>query len=293
MKKKITSIVCGLSAVSLLAFALVACDSESPSAAPCNCNVPSSSSCEGVPESSSDEMQPVSSSSVEELPESSSTEELPESSSDVVESSSSETAASSSSVIASSSSIVASSSSRKMECITMSNLCPPCDDDYCPIPFMPCNQCYGMYGAETYDCETNERYVCSKFDTWDWTCLNLTDSSGNIAEDSCEYGFGAWLDCNTDKPYVCKEGRWERLPEEYSWVHQKCDSSETDRQINIEYKTEKGSIAKVSSVFSCDGVSWRQGGTTTLDRNHCEKEDDKVIIKGRTYQCVGGEWEVL
>ena len=241
MKKKITSIACGLSAVSLLAFALVACETENLSAptggTPCACETQSSSSCDGIPESSG-EIDVASSSSVE-LPASSSAEKLPESSSDNVESSSSETVASSSSVIVSSSSVIGSSSSWNIGCITMSKLCPPCDDDDCPIPFMPCNQCYGMYGAETYDCETNERYVCSKFDTWDRTCLNLTDSSGNIAEDSCEYGFGAWLDCKTDKPFVCREGRWERLPEEYSWVHQKCDSSETDRQINIEYKTEK------------------------------------------------------
>lgn len=286
MKKKSTSIACGLSAVSLLAFALVACDSESPSAAPCNCNVPSSSSCEGVPESSSDEMQPVSSSSVEEQPESSSTEELPTSSSDVVESSSSET-------VASSSSVIASSSSWNVGCITMSNLCPTCDDDYCPIPFMPCNQCYGMYGAETYDCETNERYVCSKFDTWDRTCLNLTDSSGNIAEDTCEYGFGAWLDCNTDKPYVCKEGRWERLPEEYSWVHQKCDSSETSRSVSIEFDTEKGSTVNVRLGFYCNGIYWQQSATSTPERGRCEIEEDKVTISEKTYQCIGGSWDVF
>ena len=190
----------------------------------------------------------------------------------------------------SSSSVAASSSSRKVECITMSRLCPPCDGDDCPISSMPCSQCYNNYGAETYDCETNERYVCSRFDTWDRTCYNLTDSNGNIAEDSCSLNYGAWLDCKTNKPFVCKEGRWKRLPEEYSWVHQKCDSSETDRQINIEYETEKGSIAKVSSVFSCDGVSWRQGGTTTLDRSLCKIEDDKVTIKGKTYRCINGEW---
>ena len=193
----------------------------------------------------------------------------------------------------SSSSVAASSSSwKKVECITMSRLCPPCDDrEGCPISSMPCSQCYGQYGAETYDCETNERYICSRSDTWDRSCYNLTDSNGNIAGDSCSLNYGAWLDCKTNKPFVCKEGHWTRLPEEYSWVHQKCDSSENDRQINIEYETEKGSIAIVSSVFYCDGVSWWQGGTTTLDRSHCEKEDDKVTIKGKTYQCIGGMWE--
>ena len=192
----------------------------------------------------------------------------------------------------SSSSVAASSSSlKKVECITMSRLCPPCDGDDCPISAMPCSQCYGQYGAETYDCETNERYICSRSDTWDRSCYNLTDSNGNIAEDSCSLNYGAWLDCKTNKPFVCKEGHWTRLPEEYSWVHQKCDSSETDRQINIEYETENGSIAKVSSVFYCDGVYWRQGGTTTLDRSRCEKEDDKVTIKGKTYQCIGGMWK--
>jgi len=263
MKKKNTSIACGLSAVSLLAFALAACETDV-----------ASSSGEVLPNSSED-VQIVSSSSADEQPASSS---------DMFESFSSET-------VASSSSVIASSSSRKVECITMSRLCPPCDDrEGCPISAMPCSQCYSMYGAETYDCETNERYVCSRFDTWDRTCYNLTDSNGNIAEDSCSLNYGAWLDCKTNKPFVCKEGRWERLPEEYSWVHQKCDSSETDRQINIEYETEKGSIAIVSSVFSCDGVSWRQGGTTTLDRSLCEKEDDKVTIKGKTYRCINGEW---
>ena len=463
MKKKITSIACGLSAVSLLAFTMLACDSDSPVVAPCNCEVQSSSSCDGIPESSGE--ADVASSSDEALPNSSETV----ASSETVTSSETE---SSSSVVTpigtgidekcldmlkmcppgedegddiphfpcnscisshgedrfecntgelyvcgtggtwtstglteenlmematdvkaepstgaaltprivkvvnadgsvtfrdegakiyndvvlagvrgilsgdilyvkflypelpyysgsqqgvvtftlskdfanvkqyryienvfqlksvveekiSSSSVAVSSSSRKVECITMSRLCPPCDGDDCPISSMPCSQCYNNYGAETYDCETNERYICSRFDTWDRTCYNLTDSNGNLTEDSCSLNYGAWLDCKTNKPFVCKEGHWTRLPEEYSWVHQKCDSSETDRQINIEYKTEKGSIAKVSSVFSCDGVSWRQGGTTTLDRSHCEKEDDKVTIKGKTYQCVGGEWEVL
>lgn len=283
MKKKFTSIVCGFSAVSLLAFALVACDSDSPNAAPCNCNVPSSSSCDGVLESSSDEMRPISSSSLEEQPESSS---------DAIESSSSEMLASSSSVVASSSSVVASSSSRKMECITMSRLCPPCDSDDCPIPFMPCNQCYWEYGAETNDCETNERYVCSRFNTWSYTCHNLIDSTGNIAEDSCEYNFSAWVDCKTNKPFVCKEGRWERLPEEYSWINQKCDSTESARFVYIEYETEKGSIAKISLGYYCNAVLWQQSSTNLPERTRCEIEGDKVTISEKTYQCIGGEWEI-
>ena len=193
----------------------------------------------------------------------------------------------------SSSSVAASSSSwKKLECITMSRLCPPCDGDDCPISAMPCSQCYEQYGAETYDCETNERYICSRSDTWDRTCYNLTDSTGNIAKDSCSLNFGAWLDCKTNKPFVCKEGRWERLPEEYSWVHQKCDRTEADRQINIEYKTEKGSVTRVASVSYCDGVYWQQGGTSTPERHLCEIEGDKVTIKGKTYQCLGGEWSL-
>ena len=158
----------------------------------------------------------------------------------------------------SSSSVAASSSSRKVECITMSKLCPPCDGDDCPISAMPCSQCYNNYGAETYDCETNERYICSRFDTWDRTCYNLTDSNGNIAEDTCSLNFGAWLDCKTNKPFVCAEGRWQRMPEEYSWVHQKCDSSETDRNIAIEYETKDGSVAKVALGYHCDGVYWQR-----------------------------------
>ena len=46
MKKNI-NIACGLSAVSLLAFALVACETENlsaPTGTPCNCKVQSSSS---------------------------------------------------------------------------------------------------------------------------------------------------------------------------------------------------------------------------------------------------------
>ncbi len=285
MKKKITSIACGLSAVSLLAFTMLACDSDSPVVAPCNCEVQSSSSHEGAPESSGDEVQFVGSSSVE-LPASSSAEKMPESSSDNVESSSSET-------VASSSSVIASSSSWNVKCITMSNLCPPCDDDDCPIPFMPCNQCYGMYGAETYDCETNERYICSRYDAWDRTCLNLTDSTGIIAEDSCGLNLGAWLDCKTNKPFVCKEGRWERLPEEYSWVHQKCDSSETSRSVSIEFDTEKGSIAQVLLGFYCNGIYWQQSATSTPERSSCEIEGDKVTVKGKTYQCIGGSWDVF
>ena len=174
----------------------------------------------------------------------------------------------------------------------MSKLCPPCDADDCPISAMPCSQCYNQYGAETYDCETNERYICSRSDTWDRTCYNLTDSTGNIAKDSCSLNFGAWLDCKTNMPFVCKEGHWERLPEEYSWVHQKCDRTEADRQINIEYKTEKGSVTRVASVSYCDGVYWQQGGTSTPERHLCEIEGDKVTIKGKTYHCLGGEWSL-
>jgi hypothetical protein len=192
----------------------------------------------------------------------------------------------------SSSSVVESSSSRKMECITMSQLCPPCDSDDCPIPFMPCNQCYWEYGAETFDCETNERYVCSRSNTWDYTCHNLIDSTGNIAEDSCEYNFSTWVDCKTNKPFVCKEGRWERLPEEYSWIDQKCDSTEAARFVDIEYETEKGSIAKVSLGFYCNVVLWQQSSKNLPERTRCEIEDDKVTINDKTYQCVGGKWEV-
>ena len=438
MKKIFINSVCGLSAASLLAFAMLACDSDSPSAASCNCNAPSSSSCEGAPESSSEVVQPVSSSSSSSVAGQSgsdiaetcvdikmtcspckgddcpttaipcnSCQDWPigqeviqcntgeihicnqyhvwsatglyegyfeEMATDVkaerrtgsavtpfvlkvVNADSSVTFRDDVSIyngfvvdgvkcilsgdtlnvkilypdsayngssepgvitftlskafanvkkfkylessampifeeVSSSSSVIGSSSSWNIGCITMSKLCPPCDDDDCPIPFMPCNQCYGMYGAETYDCETNERYVCSKFDTWDRTCLNLTDSSGNIAEDSCEYGFGAWLDCKTDKPFVCREGRWERLPEEYSWVHQKCDGSETSKSAYIEYDTEKGSIAKVRLGFYCNGIYWQQSDTSTPERGRCEIEEDKVTINEKTYQCVGGKWEV-
>ena len=301
MKKKFTSIASGLSAVSLLAFALAACVSENISAptgnTTCNCDAQSSSSCDIVPRSSSatdiasssDEVLPNSSEDVQ--PASSSSDIVSPSSSSIIKSSSS-VAASSSARVASSSSRAASSSSKKMECITMSKLCPPCDADDCPISAMPCSQCYNQYGAETYDCETNERYICSRSDTWDRTCYNLTDSTGNIAKDSCSLNFGAWLDCKTNMPFVCKEGHWERLPEEYSWVHQKCDRIEADRQINIEYETEKGSIARIASLFYCDGIYWRQGGTSTPERHLCEIEGDKVTIKGKTYHCLGGEWSL-
>ena len=435
MKKKFTSIACGLSTVSLLAFALVACDSDSPSApaesTTCNCNTASSSSCDGVPESSGGDERPVSSSSSSsekticvdiekmcrpckgddcpttatpcsscddwpighEAPQCNTGEiyicnqfhawsatglyegYLEEMATDVkvesrtgaaltprvlkvVNADSSVTfrddganiynifavdgvkgilsgdtlnvkilypdsaynGSSKQGVItftlskafanvtkfkyleatakpifeevSSSSSVIASSSSWKVECITMSKLCPPCDDDDCPIPFMPCNQCYGMYGAETYDCETNERYVCSRFDTWDQTCMNITDSTGSSAEDSCEYNFAAWLDCKTNKPFVCKEGHWERLPDEYSWLHQKCDSGENNRSVYVEYETEKGSIAKVRLGFYCNGISWQRSSTSQPERSRCEIELDKVTVDGKTYQCIGGEWEV-
>lgn len=192
----------------------------------------------------------------------------------------------------SSSSVAVSSSSWKVGCITMSEHCPPCDGDDCPIPFMPCNQCYGMYGAETNDCETNERYVCSWFDTWDQTCYNLTDSTGNIAEDSCSTDLITRLDCKTNKPFVCKDGRWESLPEEYSWIHQKCDSSGTSRSIAVEYGTEKGSVVKNSAGFYCNGIYWQQSAINLPERRHCEIEDDKVTISGKTYQCIGGRWEL-
>jgi hypothetical protein len=192
----------------------------------------------------------------------------------------------------SSSSVAVSSSSWKVDCITMSRLCPPCDGDDCPTPFMPCNQCYGMYGAETNDCETNERYICSRFDTWDQTCSNMTDSTGNIAEDSCSTDLITRLDCKTNKPFVCKDGRWESLPEEYSWIHQKCDSSGTSRSIAVEYGTEKGSVVKTSAGFYCNGIYWQQSAINLPERIHCEIEDDKVTISGKTYQCIGGRWEL-
>ena len=121
---------------------------------------------------------------------------------------------------------------------------------------------------------------------------NLSDSTGNIAEDTCRNDFVTRLDCKTNKPFVCKEGRWESLPEEYSWIHQKCDSCETAKYIDIEYQTEKGSVAKVSLSFYSDGIYWRQSFSSLPERRFCEIEDDKVTVSGKTYQCIGGRWEL-
>ena len=154
MKKKITSIACGLSAVSLLAFALVACDSESPSAAPCNCNVPSSSSCEGVPESSGE--TGVASSSDEALPNSSET----------VTSSETE----------SSSSVVAPIGTGIDEkCLDMLKMCPPGEDEGDVIPHFPCNSCISSSGEDRFECNTGELYVCGTGGTW--TSTGLTEEN--------------------------------------------------------------------------------------------------------------------
>ncbi len=135
MKKIFINSVCGLSAASLLAFAMLACDSDSPSAASCNCNAPSSSSCEGAPESSSEDAQPVSSSS-------------------------------SSSVAGQSGSDIAET------CVDIKMTCSPCKGDDCPTTAIPCNSCQDWpIGQEVIQCNTGEIHICNQYHVWSATGL--------------------------------------------------------------------------------------------------------------------------
>ena len=176
MKKKFTSIASGLSAVSLLAFALAACVSENISAptgnTTCNCDVQSSSSCDGVPPSSSE--TDIASSSDEVLPNSSETTTSSETS---VESSSSAAITSSSNVAKQSSSSVVAPIGTGIDekCLDMLKMCPPGEDEGDVIPHFPCNSCISSSGEDRFECNTGELYVCGTGGTW--TSTGLTEEN--------------------------------------------------------------------------------------------------------------------
>ena len=164
MKKKITSVACGLSAVSLLAFALVACETENLSAptggTPCACETQSSSSCDGIPESSGE--ADVASSSDEALPNSSETV----ASSETVTSSETES---------SSSVVTPIGTGIDEKCLDMLKMCPPGEDEGDDIPHFPCNSCISSHGEDRFECNTGELYVCGTGGTW--TSTGLTEEN--------------------------------------------------------------------------------------------------------------------
>lgn len=169
MKKKLTSIASGLSAISLLAFALVACSDDSSS-------VSSEPRCEALdPECGFTEEELCDRGYVQYCKNAIS------SSSATVESSS-ETVTSSETV--SSSSVVEPIGTGIDEtCLDMSNMCPPCEDEDCPTPFFPCNSCQNLFAREHFECNTGELYVCGNTGTWSPTGLteeNLLEMATDV-----------------------------------------------------------------------------------------------------------------
>ena len=213
MKKKITSMVCGLAAASVIAFAFTACGDDSSSVSPVNqesgVDTPASSGSD-TPASSGNNA-PASS----DTPTSSS--DAPASSGTVPASSSGTAPESSSAVEPASSSDIVSSSSTQEYCIDAMQICPPCvkigDDLSCPLTNKPCIQC-STEGETAKECSTGETYQCHER-SWilsDSICEHITDYDGMTANGNCIDRENEIVpDCVTGEQYKCVSNYWTRL----------------------------------------------------------------------------------
>ena len=223
MKKKITSMVCGLAAASVIAFAFTACGDDSSSVSPVNqesgVDTPASSGSDTPTSSGND--TPASSEAKQDPPASSDTptssSDAPASSGTVPGSSSGTAPESSSAVEPASSSDIVSSSSTQEYCIDAMQICPPCvkigDDLSCPLTNEPCFQC-STEGETAKECNTGKTYQCHER-SWvlnDSICEHITDYDGMTANGNCIDRENEIVpDCVTGEQYKCVSNYWKRL----------------------------------------------------------------------------------
>ena len=271
MKKKITSMACGIAAASIIAFALTACDESSSSP---DYNETNSSAIENNNLSSTGNDDILSSSDVpptssNDAPTSSEAKQDPPTSSDTPTSSngapaSSETAPESSSAVTpTSSSAIASSASKKEQCIDMDQMCPPCNGPNCPVTNDPCNQCEEE-GQQVKGCTDGLTYVCSER-LWkpvnsEPVCKHITDYDGMTANGNCNSSTDVDIvtDCVTGEEYRCAANYWTRV-----------------------------NVCAPGSDCNGDGIP---DGIALPDNAPCDTAGATMVVYSRAYFCQDGKW---
>ena len=271
MKKKITSMACGIAAASIIAFALTACDDSSSSP---DYNETNSSAIENTNLSSADNDDILSSSDVpptssNDAPTSSEAKQDPPTSSDTPTSSngapaSSETAPESSSAVTpTSSSAIASSASKKEQCIDMDQMCPPCNGPNCPVTNVPCNQC-DEEGQVADGCTAGVTYVCRER-LWrqvksEPNCVHISDVDGMTANGNCNSSTDVDIvtDCVTGEEYRCAANYWTRV-----------------------------NVCAPGSDCDDDGIP---DGIALPDNAPCDTAGATMVVYSRAYFCQDGKW---
>ena len=271
MKKKITSMACGIAAASIIAFALTACDESSSSP---DYNETNSSAIENNNLSSTGNDDILSSSDVpptssNDAPTSSEAKQDPPTSSDTPTSSngapaSSETAPESSSAVTpTSSSAIASSASKKEQCIDMDQMCPPCNGPNCPVTNVPCNQC-DEEGQVADGCTAGVTYVCRER-LWrqvksEPNCVHISDVDGMTANGNCNSSTDVDIvtDCVTGEEYRCAANYWTRV-----------------------------NVCAPGSDCDGDGIP---DGIALPDNAPCDTAGATMVVYSRAYFCQDGKW---
>ena len=271
MKKKITSMACGIAAASIIAFALTACDESSSSP---DYNETNSSAIENTNLSSTGNDDILSSSDVpptssNDAPTSSEAKQDPPTSSDTPTSSngapaSSETAPESSSAVTpTSSSAIASSASKKEQCIDMDQMCPPCNGPMCPVTNDPCNQC-DEEGQVADGCTAGVTYVCRER-LWrqvksEPNCVHISDVDGMTANGNCNSSTDVDIvtDCVTGEEYRCAANYWTRV-----------------------------NVCPPGSDCDGDGIP---DGIALPDNAPCDTAGATMVVYSRAYFCQDGKW---
>ena len=271
MKKKITSMACGIAAASIFAFALTACDDSSSSP---DYNETNSSAIENNNPSSAGNDDILSSSDVpptssNDAPTSSEAKQDPPTSSDTPTSSngapaSSETAPESSSAVTpTSSSAITSSASKKEQCIDMDQMCPPCNGPMCPVTNDPCNQC-DEEGQVADGCTAGVTYVCRER-LWrqvksEPNCVHISDVDGMTANGNCNSSTDVDIvtDCVTGEKYRCAANYWTRV-----------------------------NVCAPGSDCDGDGIP---DGIALPDNAPCDTAGATMVVYSRAYVCQDGKW---
>ena len=270
MKKKITSMACGIAAASIFAIALCACDDSSSSP---DYNETNSSAIEkDNPNSSgnddtlsSSDVPPTSSNSAPTSSNTTTSSDTPSSSNDTP--ASSETVPESSSAITPASSANALSSSSNEMCIDMKRMCPPCDNSKdgpgCPVTNDPCNQCEEE-GQQVKGCTDGLTYVCSER-LWkpvnsEPICKHITDYDGMTQNGNCnsDTDFDIVTDCVTGEEYRCALNYWTRV-----------------------------NVCAPGSDCDGDGIP---DGIAMPDNTPCDTAGAFMEFYSRTYICQDGKW---
>ena len=212
---------------------------------------------------------------------------------DVITSSS---AVESSSAIESSSAVASSSSMGRIgrmheECFVYETMCPPCNEEDCPVTNVACNDCHGLQNDTLVECGTNNLFICRDMGYWGSYCVHMKDSSGVAKADiPCHHEHAIAKDCDTDGTLICREGTWHALTENDSWVGEPCTEQGKIKTIPLDYKTVKGESFTINTRYYCDDGNWTEVHTNEPLKDIPCVTGDTVTVGKTTYECDEGTW---